>query len=225
VTRIYLIKPKVGMNAEFEAAAAEHIAWHRDQNDPWTWIAFYIETGKNTGMYGFLTPGHEWTDFDTYDATIGPADAENATATMGPFEESYTSSFAVALSNVSNPEPAGPGFPMVNVIHYGVDLAKQADFIAILAKAHAALQQGGFDGYYRWSMQANGGQGLVFTLVLPLASWADMAPSDPSVPQIFEEVLGRHDGQQIMSDFSNALVSTESWIARMLPELSHFPGQ
>lgn len=72
-------------------------------------------------------------------------------------------------------------------------------------------------------MQVNGGQGLVFTLVLPLASWADMAPAEPGV-QIFEEVLGRHEAQQIMSDFSDALVSTESWIARILPELSYYPG-
>jgi len=225
VSRIYLLKPKVGMAAEFQAAAAEHAAWHRDNNDPWTWIAFYIETGKNTGMYGYVTPGHEWADFDTYDATIGPADTENANATMGPYEESYTSSFAVALPGVSNPAPVGSSAPMVNVIHYGVDLAKQADFIAILARAHAALQQGGFAGHYTWSMQANGGEGLVFTLVLPLNSWADMAAPERTVPQIFEEVLGRHDGQQIMSDFAGALVSTESWIARILPELSHIPGQ
>jgi len=213
------------MGAEFLAAAAEHTAWHREANDPWTWIAFYVETGKNTGMYGYVTPGHEWADFDTYDATIGPADGENASATMGPYEESLTSSFAVALPNISNPAPPDEQAPLVNVIHYGIDPAKEADFVATISKAHAALQEGGFGGHYSWSRQVNGGEGVVYTVVLPLDGWADMAPPDRTIAQVFEEVLGRHDGEQIGSDFTDALVSIESWIARILPDLSHTPGQ
>ena len=40
VSRVYLLEVKAGMVAEWEAAAAEHVAWHREQDDPWPWIAF-----------------------------------------------------------------------------------------------------------------------------------------------------------------------------------------
>ncbi|MDX1493235.1 MAG: hypothetical protein R3253_04105, partial [Longimicrobiales bacterium] len=47
---------------DFEAAAAEHAAWHASQNDSQAWPAYQALTGH--GEYAILAPGMAWSDLD-----------------------------------------------------------------------------------------------------------------------------------------------------------------
>lgn len=224
VSRVYFVRVKPGMDAQWLEGAKKHVEWHRQQKDPWTWTAFYVDTGKNTGMYGWITQGHSWAELDKYDATIGMADGQNAMATMGPYEEYHTSGISVALPDLSNPPAAGAQFPLVNVEHFTIDPAKREQFMGAIAKAHGALQKSGFKKPYLWSMQLSGSEGMRFTLALPMASWTDMA-EDPAMQKMLSDQLGPQGLASMMRDFYDAVVQSEMWTARIIPELSYTPGQ
>jgi hypothetical protein len=223
VSRVYFIRVKPGMDAQWMEGAKKHVAWHRQQKDPWTWTAFYVETGRNTGMYGWISQGHTWAELDTYDATIGKGDGENAMATTGPYEESYTSGIAVGLTDVSHPPPAGSTFPLVSVEHFRVHPAKQTQFLNAVRTAHGALQKAGYKLPYMWNREVSGAEGLVFTLAAPMRGWTDMA-ENPEVEQMMAKQLGEQGMANLMQSFYDSILTVESWTARILPELSYIPG-
>ncbi len=223
VSRVYLVRVKPGMDAQWLEGAKKHVEWHRQQRDSWAWTGFYVETGKNTGMYGWISQGHAWADLDKYDATIGKGDSENAMATMGPYEEYHTSGLSVALADLSSPPAAGAQFSLVNVEHFTIHPLKRDQFMGAIAKAHGALQKGGFTKPYLWSMQVSGSEGLRFTLALPMAGWADMA-ENPAVQKMMAEHLGAEGLASMMRDFYDAVITSETWTARILPDLSYTPG-
>ncbi len=223
VSRVHFVKVKQGMDARFIQAAKAHIAWHRKMKDPWTWTAFLIETGPDTGTYGWVTQGHKWADFDTFDATLLAGDSENAGMTMGPYIDSHTMGMSVGLPNFSNPAAPGTTFPLVTVEHFTVHRARRPDFLVAISRVHAALQKGGFKPNYSWSMQIGGNDGLVYNLVLPRASWAGMA-EDPSVMRILNEQLGEAGTAALIRSFNEAVISSRAWTARILPDLSYTPG-
>jgi hypothetical protein len=199
------------------------MAWHRTMKDTFAWTAFYVETGPDTGMYGWITQGHSWADFDAYDVTIGPGDGENVGQTMGPFVEEHRSGISAGFPNFSNPPAAGTTFPLVHIDQYTVHPTKHVDFLVAISRAHTALQAGGFAPHYAWSMQVSGNDGMVFNLVRPLAKWADMA-DDPSFIRIINEQLGEQGAQALFTSFNESLVTGRAWVARILPDLSYTPG-
>jgi len=223
VSRFYMIRVKPGMDAQWMEGAKKHIAWHRQQKDSWAWTGFFVETGKNTGMYGWISQGHTWADLDAYDAKMSAGDGENAMATTGPYEQSYTSGVSVAMTDVSHPAPAGSPVALVNVTHYTIHPAKRMQFLDAIRTAHNALQKGGFTGSYAWSEQVSGADGMVITVTSPMKGWADMA-DDPAFERIMTAQLGAEGMAKLFASFFDAVANVESWTARILPDLSYTPG-
>ena len=143
VTRVFLIELIPGHTAAFLEAGAAHAQWHRDQGDDWTWVGFTIETGRDTGKFGWITSDHSWSDFDEYDAKMGPADGAHFAATGGAHVQSSVSWFSVALPEMSNPAPAGTLFPLVQVIAYRIAGGHQGAFLSAVTEVHEALHRDG----------------------------------------------------------------------------------
>jgi hypothetical protein len=223
VSRVHFIKVKAGMDARFIQGAKAHIEWHRKMKDPWVWTAFYVETGPDTGTYGWVTQGRKWADFDAFDATLLAGDNENVGMTMGPYIDSHRMGMSVGLPNFSNPSAPGATFPLVSVEHFTVYPHKRVDFMVAISRAHAALQAGGFKPNYSWSVQVSGNEGLVFNLTLPRANWAGMA-DDPSFMRIMNEQLGEAGAAALFQSFDEATITSHAWTARILPDLSYTPG-
>jgi len=224
VTRVYLAELKTGQQGEWLDAAAAHIQWHRDQNDPWTWVGFYVETGENSGMYGWASPNHWWSDFDEYDATMGEADNENVAITTGLYTESYQSWFSVGLPALSNPPPVGTIYPLYQVIDYQIRLGRQGSFLAAIGKITAGLKAAGYEGHYAWS-QRFGGDGPVFTLLSPLENWGDLATPDHPWDEVLAGEIGAEAAAEIIAAVTQATVSTHTAVLRVLPDISHAPTQ
>ena len=77
ITRVFVDKAKTGMEQQYEEAVKQHIAWHREQGDTWSWEVRRIESGENFGQYLWITRGHRWEDFDNPepDNLVRPAPA------------------------------------------------------------------------------------------------------------------------------------------------------
>src|SRR5436309_2634149 len=100
VCEVHVNKVKPGMIAQYEQGRAKHMAWHKSQNDPWTWNVWEITTGENTGNYLVSTCGHEWKDFDTREK-LNADDNVNALATMGDSMAAETMSYYVFRPDAS----------------------------------------------------------------------------------------------------------------------------
>ncbi len=81
LSRAFFVKPKPGMEQQFEAAYKQHIAWHRQQSDTWAWHTWQYETGDRFGQYAVWTAGHHWEDFDAH-AEFSAADTADYMANV-----------------------------------------------------------------------------------------------------------------------------------------------
>src|SRR5512146_3175678 len=79
---VHVNRVKPGMTAQYEQGRAKHMAWHKSQNDTWSWDTWEITTGEGTGNYLIASCDHPWKDFDTREK-FNVGDSANAQATMG----------------------------------------------------------------------------------------------------------------------------------------------
>ena len=50
VSRSFTVTVRVGHDQQFEEAWKQHIDWHRQQNDSWTWNTWMIVSGTPLGQ-------------------------------------------------------------------------------------------------------------------------------------------------------------------------------
>ena len=86
------------------------MAWHKSQNDSWSWTVWEITTGEGTGNYLVGSCGHDWKDSDGREK-FQADDSANANSTMGPYLASETMAYYVQRSDLSPATPAGPPPP------------------------------------------------------------------------------------------------------------------
>jgi hypothetical protein len=48
------------MTQQYEAGRKKHMAWHKSQKDTWSWYAWEVVTGENTGSYVIGTFEHNF---------------------------------------------------------------------------------------------------------------------------------------------------------------------
>ncbi len=227
IAQFFLIKPKPGMLQQFEEATKQHVEWHRQQDDTWTWRLWQYETGDLYGQYVYITPGHRWEDFDTK-AEFRKRDTADAIARIGPYTDSVTSWFSRLHGDISHLPEGGildpKAFPLVMIIDYQVHESKIPDFLHTVGKIHEALQKAHWPVYYLWTQVVAGREGSIFTLVLPQRNWADLTPPEKQVPMVLEEVLGRQEGESLIEAFDDSVASSQRDILSHKPDLSYEPS-
>ncbi|THU32535.1 hypothetical protein FAM09_27480 [Niastella caeni] len=83
-------KPRAGEAQRFENGYKQHLKWHKDNGDKWSWYGWYIISGPRYGLFVDATFNHAWSDFDN---PVKPAEdgADNNLHThpFGIFEGGY----------------------------------------------------------------------------------------------------------------------------------------
>src|SRR5581483_4936707 len=141
-----------------EQGRAKHMAWHKSQNDTWSWNTWEITTGPNTGGYLISTCGHAWKDFDGRDK-FNAADAANASSTMGASVESDTVAYYVLRQDVSAPaKPTVP--PYLTVVFFHLKPEGLNDFTNGIKQVNDAFAKTNTPhNTAYWYSLANGGSG------------------------------------------------------------------
>jgi hypothetical protein len=101
VCEVHVNKVKSGMTAQYEQGRIKHMAWHKSQNDTWTWNTWEITTGPETGDYMIASCGHTWKDFDSREK-FNVADSANANASMGDTLAGETMAYYAFRSDLSD---------------------------------------------------------------------------------------------------------------------------
>ncbi|MGB5580541.1 MAG: hypothetical protein WBM68_08265 [Woeseia sp.] len=63
---VWLVMPKKGMEAKFDAAVMAHMKWREKQGESRDWQAYNVVLGDNPGMYMFRAGSFDWPQMDGY---------------------------------------------------------------------------------------------------------------------------------------------------------------
>lgn len=223
VGHIYITAPKAGMEQQYEAGRKKHMDWHKRQNDTWGWNTWQVLTGDHAGMYVTGTLSHRWKDFDEY-GKLETADTADAVANMGAYSASTVNFFVGFLADVSRPpEGSGPS-PMSELIHFQLKQGKDGEFRHAIKRIHEAIGKTSWPAHYLWYELLDGGEHPAYTLVLPMKTWADMAPLDPPFPVMLEKAFGREDAAAILKELDGSIHGQRSEIVRYRADLSYVPA-
>ncbi len=224
LARGFFLTIKPGMTQQFEEAYKQHIAWHRQQNDTWTWHTWQYETGAQLGQYVVRTPGHHWEDFDAH-AEFNAADAADFFAGPGQYVGSASSVFSRLLPKVSR-WPEGDAIPaFVEVLTFRLRYGSGREFNYAIKKVTEAINKSDWPVHYAWLTTLRGGEFGTYILVLPHENWADFKEPEKPFEAMLEEVYGRVEADKVLKAFTKAVRSESSQIARFRPDLSYMPGQ
>jgi len=226
VCRVFFVKPKPGAASQLEQARQKHMQFHKRQNDTWTWNTWAIETGDNTGTYVTSTCGHAWKDFDDWDKRLGKADAADATASMGPFEQSGTNGFYLYRADLSVAPLSNPPAPVTAVTVFTLHPQMQLVFEDAIKKITAAVsKQPDFPKTSGWLQLANGGETPTYVLLSQRQGWADFAPLAKTLSEILTESYGKEGAEAIFKTLREAVAHTYTETASYRADLSYAPSK
>ncbi len=224
VGRVFFVKPKAGMQQQYEAAYKKHLAWHKAQNDTWSWFTWEFETGDRIGQYVTGTFDHAWADFDAH-AKMDEADGADFAANAGALVESLSGIIVAPLPVLSNP-PAGATGPLAlaTVYTFHLNIGHDREWANALNKITQALKKANWGSAYEWYLLLNGTEHPTYYLVLPRTNWAGFAPPPKPLWVVLEEVLGRVEAQTIMQTLDKSVHCQRSELIRFRPDLSYTPA-
>jgi hypothetical protein len=223
VCEIHINKVKPGMTAQYEQGRAKHMAWHKSQNDSWTWHVWEITTGPDTGSYLIASCGHDWKDFDGRDK-FNVDDGANASATMGPYQAASTMAYYVLRPDLSPPTPPGPPPPYLSVTHFFLKPEGVLDFNDGVKKASAAMAKAMPSSPSNWYSLVNGGPGPEVVLVQERKNIAELqGPPGKTVDQVVQEAYG-DQGPAIMAAIRKAYKSNYTELLHFRSDLSYIPA-
>ena len=222
VCEIHVNKVKPGATAQYEQARAKHMAWHKSQNDSWSWVVWEITTGENTGNYLVGTCGHAWKDFDTREK-FNVADSANANTTMGPYLATETMAYYVLRPDLSTAQP-GPPPPYLSVITFHLKPEGVNDFEDAVKKIIDAIKKTNTPvSPSDWYSLANGGRGPEMVLVQQRKSIAELQGPGKTLDQIVHEAYG-DQGAAILAQLRKSYYGSNSELLHFRPDLSYMPA-
>jgi len=168
------IKPKAG--SEFESALKDHLEWHRQQKDTWTYFTWQIMSGERSGHYLVGSPGHDWKDFDER-AKFEEADEANVRVTLAPALDSVTHSYYLYRADLSVPmqDQTGPAPYNETITFFLKPDAWLPDMENAIKKVNKAAKKSNYPLHGDWYGLLNGGENAI-VLAISHKNWADFQP-------------------------------------------------
>jgi hypothetical protein len=221
VAEVVCFKVQPGKSTQFEEGVKKHLVWHREQNDPWTWLAWEVITGEDTGTYCWGSFGHNWEDFDNPGV---PEDAglADVAATFGPFVREHEATFWTALPNVSNPSEGQPA--MSSVIFFHTRYGTEEKFNHLIGEFHKAIEKTNMPWNYEWYALVSGGNEGTYAIVLPRPNFAAFNPTGKPFPKMLEEAYGKAGADALLAKWRKVVKSANSELSRNRPDLSYIPA-
>lgn len=223
IVEIHINRVKPGMIQQYEAGRKKHMAWHKSQNDAWSWHTWAVLTGPATGSYVVGSFEHNWKDLDGRDKFL-QADAADAQASMGLSQAGSEQSYYRYRADLSLSQQTFPPAPLVSVTHFMLEPAGINDFTDGIKKVNEGIKKTSFPqaGASRWYQLVNGGESPHFVLVGDRANWASFQPpTDKTVDSMMEEAYGKEQGAAILSSIRKAVRSTITEALQYRPDLSY----
>ncbi len=216
------IKPKPGMEREFEEGVKAHHRWRGRQGDRWTYLVWRIGAGPQTGTYAIGTFNHRWADFDSPPVSHELA-AANYRETIEPYVQEIRVEHYVHHARISNvPTELPPrNFSITEMIE--VKVGRERQFIDAITKIDEAIKQTGWPNYYEWYELEYGGPKPAYARVRLLWSWDDLEAPEKSLRQVLEQAYGRREAASIADAFNESVSRRYNRTAMLRNDLFYVP--
>jgi len=225
IAQVIVSRAKAGATTAYEEGRKRHVAWHKSQNDPWSWQTWQTTSGSDVGSYVTVTFGHHWKDIDTWEAKFGDGDSADVERNIAPHTQSTTIGYYDFLAADSRPAPDTTPTKMSEVVHFFLKPGKSGAFRHALSRIHEAIGKTQWPVNYLWYELANGGEGPHYVLVLPRNSWADMADPEVSFPAMLTKAFGPYEAGQVLDTFGSASRTQVSEMLLYRSDLSYVPAK
>ncbi len=223
LAEIHINRIKPGMTQQYEAGRKKHMAWHKGQNDAWSWYTWAVVTGQGTGSYVIGTFEHNWKDLDGREK-FTPADSADAQANMGSYLAGEEQSYYFFRDDMSLVPQAFPPAPLISITHFMLNPDGANDFVAAVKKVNDGIKKTNYPlaGANRWYQLVNGGEGPHFVLVGDRANWGSFQPpTDKTLDSMMEEAYGKEQGAAILNSLRKAIRSIYTEALQYRPDLSY----
>jgi hypothetical protein len=218
-------KLKPGAKAQFEAGLKAHMAWHRKQNDTWSWEVLEILTGPRQGGYYVVSCGHDWKDLASLDTNAAAHDADMA-ATIMPYIETPMRSMWRYRPELSRMTPAGKGEPVYySGTYYYLKPEAVSQLEDGLKQMRTIAEKAQYSRTSSWFQLVNGGEGPAFYQEQPRWTWADFEAPTPTLASLVDEALGKPLAENLRHSLSSSVRYTVSEMTKFRPDLSYEPAK
>ena len=217
-----LLEVKTDRFPQFEEALRQRLAYHRANHDGWSWHVWQIVNGDNLGDYYLRTHGHRWEDFDA-ESDLRRSDWADFLANIAPNLESMSSTISSLEPALSSWPASVTRPPLVSLTRFELNYQGFREFRAALEKIHAAMSDKAADRHYAWASTINGSDGPEMTLLVPLASWTDLEPRQPTLWSVIEEVYGAEQANALRATIGSSVRAVHSSVVAYREDLSYEP--
>lgn len=221
VVGAWYVKPKPGMQQQFEQALKRHMEWHKQQKDTWTIYVATAVVGDRVGLYEIAVGGHHWKDFDAR-AKFDEADNADFYANVAQYVDLVGSSIWIHHPELSQPMTGDA--PFMEFVEEHLNMAGESDYLLVLRKVRDAVQKSNYPVYWEVYELFNGGEHPTYGIVSPHKTWADFQPPEQTLAAVLEKAYGRDEADALWKAFFKTVhcVKSEVWVAR--PDLSYLPA-
>jgi hypothetical protein len=219
----WLIWPKEGHRAEFEAALKETLAWRRQAGDPFEWRVFTPSLGEDLGHFVVRSGGHNWQDFDARAAWSEKAgSADHYRRVLGPHVDRIERYVIRLMPEQTYWPESDADYRFFGVTRLTLKSGSGRDVRSALQEMKQAAEKGKWDGGWAVSSVVGGEGGL--QAVWRFTSWADMADRNPTFAQMVASVLGSEEAATaLMARLNTNIESSDYTIYRIRPEFNPAP--
>lgn len=193
LARMWVVKPKPGMDQELEDAMKAHNAWRVENKDPWGWNTYHQVTGDSLDLWFIRSGGHSYADLDAYgDSEFSKNAYAHWLETVDPYVASYQGHLAEFAPDVSNwPADAGP-YKWYWVYTYQLKPGTGRPFTAALKAITDALKAAGWDQVYAFNWQLNG-EVPAMSLAIPEEDWGGFAGPENGAYDTVAKAVGKDE--------------------------------
>lgn len=219
LARMWEIMPKADSREAFSKAFKEHMAWRKDNKDPWGWSVFSATTGKGVNSTFVRSTGHHWEDFDAYrDSEFSKKAGEHWNANVHPHVAKYDSSIDKSDSELFYWPEGNYRYFFVTTFYLkpGHGGAARQAVVAVTDELNAA----GRKSPHVWLWDTTGKHLPAFSVVTAREDWAGFDWPEKSVRDTMVERVGEEKAQAMFDDFFEHVKSQESQIYAKDMELS-----
>jgi hypothetical protein len=221
--RIVVIKPKEGMQKQFEEGYKRHLEWHRRNKDSWVWYGWQIIAGSRLGYFMDGTFGHRWENFD---AAVSPAeDAADNALNVAPYGDFLSLGHYILRPDISRGKLLEDQAPsaFLELLHYRVHPGREGDFEEVMLKVHEAVGKSQPSRRYTWYQLINGGEQSTYILFVPHNKLSELQSSQKSLTGLLTESYPPQEAKRLLELLRAATRDAHSETLRYRADLSYFP--
>jgi len=214
----WVIWPKAGEQAAFEAGLKAHAAWRKSAGEGWHWNIYTPVVGKDLDCYVIRAEGLHWADLDketAWEESSGSfAKYMEQAGVHAAHAEHYLSMHDMENSMWTD----NPAYKYFGVTVLVPREGMHEDIAAGVAKIHKALAAKKWSHSYGLEWRIGGSEALFF--VEPFVNYAGMADPDPSLMKVLGDALGKDAAAATMKQLQASFASNDYTIYVLRPDLS-----